>query len=323
MKLPGVNTCPLVARLVAALFAIGLSTACASAQSCNFTFQDVNFGDVTDAATDITSSFTGDCTGTSGRTIVICPSIGSGSGGVTTGNPRLLKSTSGSDTVDYQLYSDASRSIIWGSALWGNPQRPPMILATLNGGGYASISRTIFSRYFAGQATVVPATYNSNFTGADGRINYKYYNNELDCSDVSGWKTDSDSFNIKAQRDRYCEVSSTDVNFGSVSSLSSTINGQGSLSIKCTPTTTYRIRLLNGQNYSGGKRRMRLNSQYVQYELYSDVQRTSRWGNNDSQDVSATGTGFNQSFPVYGQVPAQTTPNFGTYTDIVVVNVIY
>jgi spore coat protein U-like protein len=39
--------------------------------------------------------------------------------------------------------------------------------------------------------------------------------------------------------------------------------------------------------------------------------------------VSATGNGADQTFTIYGRVPAQTTPAPGTYTDTVTVTVTY
>jgi spore coat protein U-like protein len=62
----------------------------------------------------------------------------------------------------------------------------------------------------------------------------------------------------------------------------------------------------------------------VNYSLYSDSGRATNWGNTVGTDtVSSTGTGALQSFTVYGQVPAQTTPAPATYTDTITVTVTY
>jgi spore coat protein U-like protein len=62
----------------------------------------------------------------------------------------------------------------------------------------------------------------------------------------------------------------------------------------------------------------------VSYSLYSNAARTTNWGNTVGTDtVAGTGTGSNQSYTVYGSVPAQTTPAPATYTDTITVTVTY
>ena len=62
----------------------------------------------------------------------------------------------------------------------------------------------------------------------------------------------------------------------------------------------------------------------VSYALYSNAGMTTNWGNTVGTDtVGGTGSGNNQSYTVYGQVPAQTTPAPATYTDTIVVTVTY
>jgi spore coat protein U-like protein len=62
----------------------------------------------------------------------------------------------------------------------------------------------------------------------------------------------------------------------------------------------------------------------IAYGLYRNSQRTSPWGETlDADTLSGTGTGLTQSVPVYGRVPPQATPRPGTYSDTVVVTVIY
>jgi spore coat protein U-like protein len=69
---------------------------------------------------------------------------------------------------------------------------------------------------------------------------------------------------------------------------------------------------------------MRNATRYITYELYRNSARTQRWGNTLNTDtVTGTGNGNIQNLSVYGRVPAQTTPNAGTYTDVVVVTVTY
>jgi spore coat protein U-like protein len=51
---------------------------------------------------------------------------------------------------------------------------------------------------------------------------------------------------------------------------------------------------------------------------------TQNWGQTIGTDtVAATGNGAAQPFTVFGQVPAQTTPSPGLYTDTITVTVTY
>jgi spore coat protein U-like protein len=57
----------------------------------------------------------------------------------------------------------------------------------------------------------------------------------------------------------------------------------------------------------------------VGYQLYLDAAHGSAWGDGTSGTATATGTGTGaqQVFTVYGQVPAQTTPAPGSYSDTI------
>ncbi len=57
--------------------------------------------------------------------------------------------------------------------------------------------------------------------------------------------------------------------------------------------------------------------------LYKDGGHAQPWGQGGGLDVSSTGTGADQDYVVYGQVPPQTTPSPGLYQDTVVAGVTY
>jgi spore coat protein U-like protein len=62
----------------------------------------------------------------------------------------------------------------------------------------------------------------------------------------------------------------------------------------------------------------------VTYGLYRDSSRSQVWGSAaSSQGITGTGTGANLAIPVYGQVPAQTTPRPGAYSDRIVATIAY
>ncbi|MGH0352580.1 spore coat protein U domain-containing protein [Sinorhizobium meliloti] len=63
-------------------------------------------------ATTSTATMSVSCSGTPLARILICPNLGAGSGGATAAARRML---SGASVLNYQLYSDSARSVIWGA----------------------------------------------------------------------------------------------------------------------------------------------------------------------------------------------------------------
>jgi spore coat protein U-like protein len=61
----------------------------------------------------------------------------------------------------------------------------------------------------------------------------------------------------------------------------------------------------------------------INYNLFTSAAYSTIWGNSGGALVNSTGNGADQTFTIYGRVPAQTTPAPGTYTDTVTVTVTY
>ena len=124
-----------------------------------------------------------------------------------------------------------------------------------------------------------------------------------------------------------CTVgTSTAVAFGSQGLLNSAINNTGALSVQCTNTTPYNVGLDPGgaTGATVTTRKMTNGAATVSYSLYRDSGRTLNWGQTVGTDTLAgTGNGAAQSITVYGQVPSQTTPAPGAYSDTVNVTVTY
>lgn len=98
----------------------------------------------------------------------------------------------------------------------------------------------------------------------------------------------------------------------------------GTITVTCTTGTAYRIGLDNGANYSAPNRRMKHGTaDYLNYELYSDASRSSRWGNDDSSDVHMSSDGTAQSIDVYGRMPAGQSGPIGNYADTITVTVTF
>lgn len=242
-------------------------------------------------------------------------------GSAFSGSTRRL--STGASTLDYQLYSDAGLTSPWGSYISG-----------LNGGGVKvtvnssgtnlSFSKTVYGRIFGSQTTARAGSYSSSFTASPFITFDESPAAGSGCLGSS--KTFQTTFSATATVLASCSVSTSSVNFGSISSLGSNVDGTGSLTVLCTNVSPYNVGLSagNGTGATVAARKMISGSNTVTYSLYSNIGRTTVWGNTIGTDtVTGTGTGSNQSLTVYGRVPVQSTPVGATYTDTVIVTVTF
>lgn len=122
--------------------------------TCSVSTTAVGFGNV-----DVVSVTNTDATGglsvtcTSGTAWSASANAGSGSGA----NLTVRKMTSGTNLLNYALYTDAARTIIWGDGGGSTG----MISGTGTGAAQAS---TIYGRVPSGQSTVPPGSYADTVT---------------------------------------------------------------------------------------------------------------------------------------------------------------
>ncbi len=137
--------------------------------------------------------------------------------------------------------------------------------------------------------------------------------------------TTTSSTQVTASVVKSCDVSASNLGFGSVGTLSTAVTGQSALSLLCTKGTGYTVALDGGLSGATDPtaRQMTGGGEAVTYGLYRDGGRTKPWGTSATATMGGTGTASRQSIPVYGLVPAQKTPSPGTYSDTVVVTVTY
>ncbi|WP_205746093.1 MULTISPECIES: Csu type fimbrial protein [Dyella] len=130
------------------------------------------------------------------------------------------------------------------------------------------------------------------------------------------------NFNVTLTLTAGCTIAANPLNFGSAGVLGTAINQQTTLSITCTNTTPYNVGLDAGSvptstianRLMAGTAAGNTGST-VQFQLFTDVARTTIWGNTPGTDtVTGTGTGVTQTLTVYGQVPVQAfTPRPDNY----------
>ena len=310
----------------------------ADAQSCSVSAASGNYGSVdilSGSSVDTTSSFSVNCSGclsALGCPYNVCVQFDQGS---PNSNSAIRYMGSGPNTIQHELYSDAARTQVWGSWGYGTSQYGTggvSLNLTIPFLSNASHAYTVYGRLKAGQQTGPPGSYTWSTT-SPSLAGAGYVLVSPNCSANPGNFVNAGSSPWLATILANCHLSTTPLNFGSASLLTSNVDATATLTVQCTNSTPYSIGLDGGANASGSQRRM-LNgaSNYISYNLYTDAARSAAWSTTTSASsctngggtcVLGTGTGSNQSVTVYGRVPPQTSPAVGTYTDTVIATITF
>jgi spore coat protein U-like protein len=128
-----------------------------------------------------------------------------------------------------------------------------------------------------------------------------------------------------------CTISTTAVAFGEYDPVSvnaaTPLDVTGQVNVKCTTGAPTTITLGQGADPDPAStdavpvRRMKAGSNYLNYQLYSEVTHTTVW-NNDTGTAN-TGTGATQNIDVFGRVAAGQNVPTGSYTDTVVATITF
>jgi spore coat protein U-like protein len=315
-----------------ALLASATANEEAFAVACTVTGFSGSYGAVSllsSSAVPTTATFTVSCNGgTSGQALRFCMSIGPGSTTTGSSGERVLRSSSA--YIDHELYADAAHSHVWGS--WGisvsspYPSSSPAGIqqdVTLDGAGSGAFTFTVYAQILANQAGASLGSY--TWTGSGPTVQYRPLSGSTACP-TTGGSTDGATMTLTATIAGSCTVSTTAVNFGSVSSLGGNIDSTGTLTVQCTNLLPYNVKLDAGLGSGAtvANRKMTSGAYTVNYSLYQDNARTIVWGQTvGTNTLSSTGSGSNQVLTVYGRAPSQTTPAPGSYSDTVVVTITY
>lgn len=138
------------------------------------------------------------------------------------------------------------------------------------------------------------------------------------------------SFNVTTTVIDVCAVSTANLGFGTYNPIAGTVlDGATTITVTCTLGTPYNVQLDPGTHGGGSvsTRAMQRTSggtETIDYSLFRDAGRTQNWGQTDNTDtVTATGTGVSQDHTVYGRIPASENVPTGDYSDTVNVTVSY
>ncbi|MCT9000136.1 Csu type fimbrial protein [Chelativorans intermedius] len=318
LTLASALACVTVALLAAA------QPSLAQALSCSFSINNLNFGTVdslSGAPARTSANLRASCNGLPNREVVICPNLGSGTGGA---KPTTRSMNNSANILEYQLYSDPARLIPWGSYLWPYSPKPPEMNLTLDASGRGSISRQIYGEVFGGQTTAATGSYLSTFSGTHATFLYRYAPSS--CYGAVTGSMVHPNFLVTATVAPNCLIATKDVDFGARGVLSSAVDATGQVAVTCTPNTSYTVSLSGGlSNGTPTARKMFKGKETVTYGLYKDPARSQPWGDASTPGSTMPGSGNGQTryLPVYGRVRPQATPSAGVYTDTVVVTVTY
>lgn len=315
-----------------ALAFLGLLLAAPSyAQTCTYAATGLNFGVIGASPppqADSTGTINVTCAGTAGTTVRVCLSIGAGSATGSTVAQRRMQLGTTATTLNFNLYKDAARTLIWGQRQTVPTYTPMQLDIPLPAGGTASASATIYGRIASGQGAKASGSYSTTFSGGGGGEGRVTTNTSLSCSSLPNAPRTRFSFSSSVALGAACAVTASDINFGTAAGLGSTLDATGLLQAACSLNTPYTIAMdggtiganINARKLAPGG----IGAGVIGYQLYRDSTRTLVWGNGTTGTVQAgTGNGLTQSIPVYARIPAQATPVPGTYEDTITVTLTY
>jgi spore coat protein U-like protein len=306
--------------LIALCALLGMLPRQASAQTCSASPSALSFGNISPislSAVGATGSVTVQCTWPA---ITLTPSVQVclNMGGTT---PRYL--SVGGNQLQYGLYQDAAHSLAWGSSALGTTPISLTLVKPVSG-TTASATVNFYGQIVANQPTV-PTTGNASTgysqTLSQTSLTYGFY--LLLAPGCAALTTSAGSFAFTATATvvNNCLISASNVAFTSTGVLNSALTATGAITARCTNGDAYRIALSSGSSGNVAARQMQRSGGggTVNYQLYTDSGHTSAWGDGTAGTAMATGTGSGNavSINVYGQVPAQSTPIPGNYSDTI------
>lgn len=121
-----------------------------------------------------------------------------------------------------------------------------------------------------------------------------------------------------------CTISAGALAFGNydpiVANASTDLDATATLSVACSSGANTNIVAASGANVSGGQRRMKSGSNFLNYNLFSDSAHAIAWPIS-APGVTYVGIGGADTLTVYGRVPAAQSQPVGSYTDTVLVTI--
>ncbi len=137
--------------------------------------------------------------------------------------------------------------------------------------------------------------------------------------------TATSTFAVTATVVATCTTSATPLAFGNYTGVQT--DAASAVTVTCTNTTPWTITLDPGIAVGATVTARKMTgpaAALLAYSLYTDVARTTNWGNTVAPNVvTGTGNGSAQASPVYGRIAAGLYVAPGGYTDTITATVTY
>lgn len=249
-----------------------------------------------------------------------------GAGDQSAGQPTRRMTNYKGAYMNYELFADAAHSQPIGA-----PGSTPVyqLLNAVPPGAPLNTQATIYGLVYAGQ--LLPAGSGYQEHALHGQLRYRYasqgWPTSADCHSggSGGGVVDFETSGVLASYDSGCQISATDLDFGSVRAPQSALYGRASIRVECPVGTAWKLGLGQGLHFDGQHRRMAGAGSHLNYLLHRDESRSLAWGNEEGSMASGLtdGAGNAVSLTVYGEVPAQPEARAGRYSDTVVATLYY
>lgn len=279
------------------IFLTGLLFASPSFAACTVSTTAVNFGnyDVLSAtALDSTGTITVQCSPREDITITISASPNSGGF-----NPRQMKHASLADLLNYNIYTNGARTRIWGDG---------------TGGTFTLNRNFVATRTFTVNGRVPPLQNVSGGTYTDVLV---VTVSQQGTATILATSSLSVTVNVVPN----CNLTSTTaVAFGVYDPLNAAdnISGSGSFTFVCGGNTSYQLHIAGTRQMSDGA------GSLLNYELYTDVGRTSAWpASTPSSEGGTAASGVPVTRNIYGRIFASQDVPAAAYTSMLTVTVTY
>ena len=151
----------------------------------------------------------------------------------------------------------------------------------------------------------------------------------LMCAGAALAASSGTTFEVTATVNDSCRVAATNLVFGIYDPSAGNLDGSSTITATCTKGTTYNIGLDAGSNASNAtapaSRAMAADGKYLSYELYSNADRSTVWGNMIGVDTveASSSEGGDETHSVYGRIPAAQYVPAGNYVDTINVTITF
>lgn len=244
------------------------------------------------------------------------------------GNSQLVNAASG-DRIPYQVFADPTftQQLTFGTKYDYYNSYILSLLGILTVGSGNNTFPMYFRTVPAG-LNVSAGTYTDTLT-----VNWNWYVcvvklGSLCIGRSTGTSSVTITVNLTILND--CVIIAPTLNFGSAPLVSGFQPVGNTIDIRCTKNSAYNVGLSDGSNASGGQRRMKSGSNFLNYEIYKGTSAGSRWGSAGAERRSSATADTNpaayngitgQGFKYHAVIPSQSTPPAGVYTDTIIVDV--